>query len=161
MPQGNRRSRFKRGLSLALALASLFSTLALPSPGLMEAQGQGFRLPSSCSSDSPVEGTIYAVTVNNNLLSFNPGAPGVILSQRFISGLAQGETVVGMDFRPATGQLYAISSASRVHVINPVSGLATPVGTAAFSPGLTGQSFGVDFNPVPDLIRVLSDADQN
>jgi hypothetical protein len=115
----------------------------------------------SCTTNQSAEGTMFAVTVGNTLLNFNPGTPGVINSTRFISGLASGESIVGIDFRPANGQLYGVSNASRVFIINPTNGIATLVGTAPFNPALSGNSFGVDFNPVPDRIRVVSDADQN
>ncbi|HEY7183685.1 MAG TPA: DUF4394 domain-containing protein, partial [Blastocatellia bacterium] len=102
---------------------------------------------------------MFAVTVNNTLLNFNPGAPGMINSSRRITGLARGEDVVGIDFRPANGQLYALSSANRLYTINPSNASATPVG-APFTPGLNGASFGFDFNPTSDRIRTASDADQ-
>lgn len=104
--------------------------------------------------------TIYAVNTNNQLLSFNSGTPGTVAS-RTITGLQGGESVVGIDFRPATGQLFAMTSASRIYTINTTSAQATPVGNAPFSPALVGNSFGFDFNPVPDRIRSVSDSEQN
>jgi hypothetical protein len=104
---------------------------------------------------------MFAVTVDNTLLNFNPGTPGVINSARFISGLASGENIIGIDFRPANGQLYGVSNTSRVFIINPTNGIATPVGTTPFNPALSGTSFSFDFNPVPDRIRIVSDTGQN
>ena len=101
---------------------------------------------------------MFAVTDRNTLLNFNPGQPSMINSTRFITGLSQGETVVGIDFRPANGQLYALTTANRLYTINPSSGAATPVGAPLA--GLMGQSFGFDFNPTSDRIRTTSDADQ-
>jgi hypothetical protein len=143
----------KRSIALALVALSSIYLLAVPTT-----KSQGV---TACASSASFEGTMFAVTVGNTLLNFNPGAPGVINSTRFISGLASGENVVGIDFRPANGQLYALTSASRLYTINPSDGVATQVGSAALNPALSGQSFGVDFNPVPDRIRVTSDAAQN
>ncbi len=39
------------------------------------------------------------------------------------------------------------------------NGLATPVGARTIP--LAGVAFGVDFNPVPDLLRIVSDTGQN
>jgi len=65
-----------------------------------------------------------------------------------------------MDFRPATGLLYAIGSTSRLYTINTATGAATQIGSAgAFT--LSGTDFGTDFNPVVDRIRVVSDTGQN
>src|SRR4029453_12592543 len=86
--------------------------------------------------------------------------PGTIFGALGITGLQAGETVLGIDFRPATGGLYALGSTSRLYTINPTTGAATQVGAAgAFT--LSGTAFGFDFNPVVDRIGVVSDADQN
>ena len=104
---------------------------------------------------------IFALTTNNNLLAIDSATPGTIISSVAISGLQSGETIVGIDFRPSSGQLYAIGNSSRVFTIDLSSGAATAIGNAPFTPPLSGTDFGVDFNPVPDLIRVVSDGDQN
>ncbi|HEX5083749.1 MAG TPA: DUF4394 domain-containing protein, partial [Blastocatellia bacterium] len=103
---------------------------------------------------------MFALTANNQLLSFNPGYPSIINSTRNITGLSQGESLVGIDFRPANGQLYALSSASRLYVVNPSNGVATPVGQPLTTP-VNGASFGFDFNPTVDRIRLVSNADQD
>lgn len=80
--------------------------------------------------------------------------------RRWITGLQGGETILGIDFRPANGTLYGLGSTSRLYTINPTTGAATQVGSAgAFT--LSGTSFGFDFNPTVDRIRVVSDANQN
>jgi hypothetical protein len=112
---------------------------------------------------TPVTGeaeTIYAVTSANNLLTFDSATPGTAASVA-ITGLQAGENILGIDLRPATGQLYALGSTSRLYTINPVTGAATQVGSGPFTPALSGTSFGFDFNPTVDRIRVVSDADQN
>ena len=103
---------------------------------------------------------VYGLTGTDRLVSFNRMAPEKILSDVPITGLRPGETVVGMDFRPATGRLYAIGSTSQVYTVMLRNGMATPVGVP-FTPALTGTSFGVDFNPTVDRIRLVSDAEQN
>src|SRR5262249_43444493 len=65
---------------------------------------------------------IFAATNSNKLISFVSTAPGVILSTAQITGLLDNgasETIVGIDFRPANGLLYAIGSSSRIYTINP------------------------------------------
>ncbi|MGI8674345.1 MAG: DUF4394 domain-containing protein, partial [Thermoleophilaceae bacterium] len=37
----------------------------------------------------------------------------------------------------------------------------TPVGTGPFTPALFGGSFGFDFNPMADAIRLTSDGEQD
>lgn len=104
---------------------------------------------------------IYGVTTSQTLVTWNSSAPGAILSGVAISGMQSNESIRGIDFRPATGQLYALGSFSNLYTINTTSGAATPVGSGPFTPGLNGSVFGFDFNPTIDRIRVVSDANQN
>ena len=105
--------------------------------------------------------TVFAVTTSNNLVRFNSNTPGTIVSTSPITGLQVGENVLAIDFRPATGELYALGSTSRIYRIDPANGVATQVGSGSFTPALNGTDFGFDFNPTVDRIRVVSDAEQN
>ena len=104
---------------------------------------------------------VYGVTQNQTLINFDSQTPGVINGGVAIFGLQSNEQVRGIDFRPATGQLYALGSFSNLYTINLATGGATLVGAGSFTPTLNGSSFGFDFNPVIDRIRVVSEADQN
>lgn len=107
----------------------------------------------------PTEPVAYAADGANNLLIFNPFNPNPIVKS--ITGLQSGETLYGIDFRPANGQLYAIGSTSRLYTINTSTGAAALVGSGPFSPALTGSDVGFDFNPTVDRIRVVSNMGQN
>ncbi|MDQ3012120.1 MAG: DUF4394 domain-containing protein, partial [Acidobacteriota bacterium] len=89
------------------------------------------------------------------------GTPGTINSSRQISGLSSGENLVGLDFRPATGQLFALSSTGRIFTIDPATGIALQVGSTPLSPALSGANFGFNFNPVVDRIRLVSNTGQD
>ena len=103
--------------------------------------------------------TIYAVTGLNTLVSFDSATPGTLATSVTVTGLS-GERIVGLDFRPATGQLYGLGNSNRLFTINPNTGTATPVGPAALAPlGVT--SVGMDFNPTVDRIRVVTSSDLN
>ncbi|HYO48740.1 MAG TPA: DUF4394 domain-containing protein [Chloroflexia bacterium] len=107
---------------------------------------------------------VYGVTTENNIISFRSDAPGTLLSRVGISGTQAGETIVGIDFRPANpDQLWALGSTSRLYVVDPMSGVASvsPVTATTFLTPLNGTDFGFDFNPTVDRIRVTSEADQN
>jgi hypothetical protein len=106
----------------------------------------------------------YGLTSSDHLVSFQLEQPGASpLTDVMITGLLAGDDVLGVDVRPATGQLYALvrgSSSDRLYVVDPAGGAATQVGSA-LSTRLAGTSFGFDFNPVVDRIRIVSDSDQN
>jgi hypothetical protein len=108
----------------------------------------------------PTAPVAYAVDNTNNLQIFNFNNPGTPVSKP-ITGLQASENILGIDMRPATGQLYALGSTSRLYAINMSSGLATAVGLVPFLTPLSGTSFGFDFNPTVDRIRVVSNTGQN
>jgi hypothetical protein len=107
----------------------------------------------------PTDPVAYAVDASNNLHIFNPLNPTPV--SKTIAGLQGGETIVGIDFRPATSQLYALGSTSRLYILNLGTGAAAQVGTLPLTPALSGTDFGFDFNPTVDRIRVVSNTGQN
>ena len=108
----------------------------------------------------PTSPVAYAIDETNNLLIFNFMNIGTPVSKT-ITGLQTGETILGIDMRPSTGQLYALGSTSRLYILNTSSGAAAVVGTVPFATLLTGTSFGFDFNPTVDRIRCISNTGQN
>ncbi|RZJ69310.1 DUF4394 domain-containing protein [Flavobacterium sp.] len=101
----------------------------------------------------------YAVDAANNLHTFNFLDPGTPVTKA-ITNLQAGESVVGIDMRPATGQLYALGSTGRIYVLNTATGAAAMVGSGPVAT-LEGTDFGFDFNPFVDRIRIVSDTGQN
>lgn len=132
----------------------LLSLSVSPGDGLLGTNANA-TLQIVSTQDLPV----YLLTVSNRLLRFS-ASPSLIQSNVLITGLQPKESILGIDFRPANGQLYGLGSSNRLYTIDPASGVASLVG----SPGLftlAGTNFGFDFNPVPDRIRVVSNAGQD
>ena len=115
----------------------------------------GLALPAPSTS----AGTIYALTTDNELLSFSRTAPETMLNRVDVQGLGS-ESLIAIDFRPATGDLYALSDANVVYVVDPESGEAQAVG-GPFSPAIEDTALGFDFNPTVDRIRVDVGTGQN
>ena len=108
----------------------------------------------------PAGETLYAVTATQRLIRFNGGQPQKLLSERPLTGLAPGERVLGIDYRVARGQLFALGSSGRLYRLDPATAALTPVGAPLTQP-LAGAGFGMDFNPTVDRIRVVSDSGSN
>ncbi len=104
--------------------------------------------------------TLFGVTTGNQLVQFNAARPGTLITIGQVTGLQPGENILGIDFRPATGELFGLGSSNRLYNINRTTGAATVVGPQ-FPTLLTGTNFGFDFNPTVDRIRVVSDSGQN
>ncbi|HEV7348836.1 DUF4394 domain-containing protein [Telluribacter sp.] len=103
----------------------------------------------------------YALTDDNRLYELNVKSTQTPLRTLTITGLQSGELLLGIDFRPATGQLYGIGNSSRLYHINLQSGAATALGTGPFTPAFSGTVAGFDFNPTVDRIRLVSTTTQN
>ncbi len=103
----------------------------------------------------------YVLTDNNRLIRLNTQSPSTSLGTVTVTGLMTNERLIGIDFRPATGQLYAVSNGSRLYSINVMSGAATALGTTPFTPAIMGSEVGFDFNPTVDRIRLVSSTGQD
>ena len=116
-----------------------------------------------------VPATLLALDTANTLLRFDSSSPTAIQSAISISGVPSGERVVGMDFRPRTGQLYALTvdasgtgSTARLYTLDSLTGAASRVGTGSITVKADSRAaYGIDFNPTVDAIRVVNSADEN
>lgn len=135
----------------------------------------GFAL--AASSVTRAE-TIFAIDTSNRLLSFEstlPAAVTFINGGAPVSGLQPGEQLLGIDFRPVAanspmpafdGVLYGLSVTSdllpihRLYTIDTATAAATPAG-AGGQFQIDGGALGVDFNPVADRLRVVSELEEN
>lgn len=138
---------------LARRSVALACVLALSAVAAQASHDRGDRW-------SPPQRMLVATTDQNQLIRFDARDPERLRDVRAITGLPAGVTLTRIDFRPATGDLYGVGSDSVVYRVNPRTAIAVAEGPA-FTPALRGSSFGVDFNPVVDKIRVVSDARQN
>jgi hypothetical protein len=120
---------------------------------------------SGCSKDEPFTNKpnleFFAVSSNNQLLKLNANAVETPISSMNINGLQTGETILSIDFRPATGELYGVTNTSKLYIINTTNASARVVGTSAFTPAVSGTSVGFDFNPTVDRIRLVTSTGQN
>jgi len=114
-------------------------------------------------------GNVVVLTASNRLVSFDRATPGTIRTNVAVNGLLTTENLVGIDVRPADGLLYGVGSSGRLYTIDASTGAATvkstlaPDAADASAPfaALDGASFGVDFNPMADRLRVVSNTGQN
>lgn len=114
----------------------------------------------SLAAAEPVAG----VTADGKLTRFDTAAPGTLQAQVPITGLGS-DTLVGLDARPKTGTVVGLGRSGRLYTIDPTTGAATGgpslVDGAGAPIALTGDAHAVDFNPVPDRLRVIGDTGQN
>jgi hypothetical protein len=98
----------------------------------------------------------FPPTPNSVLIRFDSATPGTV-QQLAVTGLQQGELLLGIDIRPANGLLYGVTNQNRLYTIDPLTGVAVFASTLSIpvSPG------GIDFDPVADRLRVVGGDDRN
>ncbi len=117
---------------------------------------------------------MYSLRINGSqLLTFSSANPGAVQALTLL-GVAAGEQMVGVDFRPATGHLYgfavdAAADTGSLYLIELSTGICTQLspGAIAFVNGVgaavdlptTVAGYGFDFNPATDRIRVTTGTD--
>jgi hypothetical protein len=139
-----------------LALAALFAALCLApharaanDPPCDSGDGKGRR-----------HLRIVGLTSDGRLVCFNEERPGRTRELGEITGLTSGDTaLVGIDFRVQDGLLWGVGNAGGVYTLDVTTAVATPAG--ALTVPLEGTSFGVDFNPAADRLRIVSHTGQN
>jgi MYXO-CTERM domain-containing protein len=116
--------------------------------------------------------TIYGMTAVNSsglsagvgLVRFDSATPGTVTTIGSFSGVVAGQALRSIDFRPADGQLYALSSGTtagtaalaQLYTVNLATAALTKVGAAGFSlTGNTATRIEMDFNPVADRVRII------
>ena len=103
---------------------------------------------------------VIGLTNDQRLVAFRACKPGKLREIGPVSGLGGADsTLVGIDFRVKDGLLYGVGNGGGVYTLDPATAQASFV--SQIGPALEGTSFGVDFNPAADRLRVVSDAGQN
>lgn len=127
------------------------------------------------SADSNLLAITQATSGTQELIAFGRQSPGTITQKTLVTGLASGDSIIGLDVRPADNILIILtrnSTTAKLYTVNPSSGVATSICTLVS--GATGMStsvalgasdnYGADFNPTAlggNALRVVSSAGQN
>ena len=142
-----------------MGLLSIFVSCSDDDMTTITPQPQPEPEPQPMASVAPlVEFT--ALSNDNKVFYFNARNLNTPIRSYSITGLQSGESIISIDYRPATGQLYGLGSTSRLYLINENSGLATPLGSMPFAPQIEGTSSSIDFNPTVDRVRLVSNKDR-
>lgn len=152
-----------------LGTACVLTSLALGGCAWVPAwMGGAAQPPSAPSHAQPEEAraeaierkeVLVAITASHRLVTFRADRPEELLSRVPLTGLLPGEGILGIDHRVARGELFALSTRGRLLRIDADSGLITPIGPGVKLP--QARTFGFDFNPTVDRIRVVGDRGDN
>lgn len=120
------------------------------------------------SGPSGAPGDAFVVTSAGRVVNFDR-ATGAVTSSLQWTGLAADDELIGADARPSGTSIHVVTRAGKVYAANAdrtalvvISSLfADPSDTTDPFQGLEGEVFSVDFNPVVDRLRIVSDTGQN
>ena len=130
----------------------------------------------SCQMTTNAQEILLGLDDGNNIFQTSSALPTFGLATA-VSGLATGESLVGIDFRSGTGELYAVGSSNNVYTLDFGNFAATLVGNFADgvndadlgAGALSGNQFAFDFNPAlttageatGTFARIISDTNTN
>lgn len=145
-----------------LGLGARSATLFIESD---DADENPFEITLTGTGTLPTE-RIYAVTLDQRLISFNSTNPGTLLSNVPITGVNAG-IVDAIDFDPLTQKLYGlvinedVSNLAQLYEINRITGAATIFGAPFIVVLGEDASFSLDVNPKTEELHIVSTAGQN
>jgi hypothetical protein len=112
--------------------------------------------------------TALTAIATPTLVRFGTNSHGVTSS--FVTGVIAGDKLMGLDLRPATGQMFSLgfnstNNTAQLYLIEPyvdfITGGATPVGAPIALTLAGATAFGIDFDPTADELRVVTSAGEN
>lgn len=116
---------------------------------------RGAPTPEEPRDPNPRE--MIGLTDDNTLVRFDSGTPG---EGEAVAVSGVDGTLLGIDVRPATGELYGLASSNRLYTIDLEAGEATLVSRLS-EPFEAGGRSGLDFNPAADRLRITGANGQN
>ncbi|MGW4210615.1 DUF4394 domain-containing protein [Lentzea sp. NPDC004789] len=145
------RARVNRGVAAAAVVVSVLAGVA----------GGG-----GSSAAQPAAGLrAFGISADGTLMAtFTTDRPQVLDWVRQIQGFSGDTAAIGLDFRVQDGLMYLVGNNGGIYTVKlPPTPSSDPVVTkvSQLTVPLYGTSFGVDFNPAVDRLRIVSDTGQN
>ncbi|WP_145979359.1 DUF4394 domain-containing protein [Ramlibacter tataouinensis] len=147
-----------RSMHLLLVAAGAAAVLSVQ-PSARAEDGGALDPVSTVETATSRRLTVFGLTADQQLVSFRVANPAHHRVVGTISGLSGDTALVGIDFRVQDGKLYGVGNAGGIYAIDTESATTTRV--SQLTVPLNGASFGVDFNPAANALRIVSDAGQN
>jgi hypothetical protein len=104
--------------------------------------------------------SVVGLTADQRLVKFRVVVPKITREIGRVVGFQGTDTaLVGIDFRVQDGKLYGLGNAGGIYTIDTYSAALSQV--SKLTVPLNGTSFGIDFNPAANALRIISDTGQN
>lgn len=143
---------------------TMTATIALPATALALSggtQASADRSSGTVSSSRSRGVDVIGYTDQDRLVTFRTGSPERIRQSARISGLRGDGKLIGIDYRVQDQLLYGVGDQGGVYTIQTGNRFGRATKVSRLTVPLAGTSFGVDFNPAANRLRVISDTGQN
>jgi hypothetical protein len=144
------QARIKKGIAAAAAVVAAAAAIFIGNAG-------------SAAGTAPSLQAFGLIGDGTTMCAFKTDRPGTLDWVMDVQGLVGDTRLIGIDFRVQDGLLYGVGDSGGIYTIqfppNRPDVLVTKV--SQLTVALYGTSFGVDFNPAADRLRVISDNGQN
>ena len=108
---------------------------------------------------------IFGLTTSNEIKVFDSGSPMSITSSGAVTGLNAGDTLVALDYQPASGNVLLLGSQGSIYKLNSLSGFSFAATLLnVLDPIVPGADFAFDFNPAfmaGAFARIISNENDN
>jgi hypothetical protein len=145
-------SRIKRGIAAAAAVMAASTAIFLGNT-------------SGAAAAAPRLQAYGLIGDGVGMSAFWTNTPNTLDWVRNVTGYSGSDNrLIGIDFRPKNGLLYGVGNFGGIYVLPtapPPNGTYPIVKVGQLSVALEGTSFGVDFNPAADRLRIISNTGQN
>jgi hypothetical protein len=153
------RTFFQKGRTWMAALACAFVLTSCMEDEVVNPIDDASLDARNMTTATTSASTIIGLSKTNELYHITATNPATVSAIKPIVGLKEGDSIVAIDFRPSTSQLYGISANGLLYIIDRNTGAATLVSQTPID--LAGSQFGMDFNPRTDMLRIVTDKGQN
>lgn len=139
----------------ALALTGMTQATAGSTPTVAVAA------PAPAAAAQPQRSEVVGLTDKGRLVKFRSTSPDRIRATARVRGLKDDQRLVGIDYRVQDGKLYGVGDRGGIYTISAGASFGQATKVSQLTVPLSGQNFGVDFNPAANRLRVISDTGQN
>ncbi len=139
-----------RLISLSLLAAATLATTACSPLRLSQPPDMKLEYPE----------VLVVLTRDHTLLTVQASRPDHVLDKHTLTGLREGDRILGIDYRPKNKKLYAFGALSQVYEVDTQEHRFVPLGSNPYIK-LAGSDFGVNIDPDTDQLRVVSDKGLN
>ncbi|HEX7166632.1 MAG TPA: DUF4394 domain-containing protein [Acidimicrobiales bacterium] len=149
--------------SACQAISPALTTAIMNNPAGYYVNVHNADFPGGAIRGQLVGEVVVASTADNKVTVFDTEFAGDASDLFPFTGIGEGESIVGLDYSVQDDVVYVLTregSVGRLYAVD-LDLAAERVGGEVNNINLTGTTFGVDWDPVDEVVRIVSNANEN